>query len=451
MTAEKFYLWANRPENERARWELAEGQVIEMPSPGEAHALVCWFVAQILTDYLRAHGRGHLLTNDCGLIVARNPDTVRGTDIMLSLDNLTLEEAKPGHTDRTQRQRRAAGVLVPSRRPVRPADQEARSSPSERNPRMNSFKSAVLLLAIALVGCGKAEPTKSEVSSSGKIDASTPPIAGPTIAASTTGIAPLAPTPPAPAFLEPNDPTQQLAERFIADLRIASDKAEPLPAELLNRVSPAFLKIIGKPLLSDADKKHGYSEGAASIWLRHVGTQLVGIAPPNGYGSPSVAVLIGSWGNGAGRFLIRMVFAEGWKVDWFSLGTIKAPAQKPTSTEGSYQDFAVLAFLDALTGNPTSRDDRIALLGGVTSTKLKNAWAEPFEGDKARGYDFNATKLGLKLDELGTGVTAFARVSGSSDSYVIEMAKGESKAVYALKLVKGATPGEWLVDEFTKQ
>ena len=151
------------------------------------------------------------------------------------------------------------------------------------------------------------------------------------------------------------------------------------------------------------------------------------------------------------RFLIRMVFAEGWKVDWFSLGTIKAPAQKPTSTEGSYQDFAVLAFLDAITGNATSRDDRIALLGGVTSTKLKNAWAEPFEGDKARGYDFNATKLGLKLDELGMGVTAFARVSGSSNSYVIEMAKGESKAVYALKLVKGATPGEWLVDEFAKQ
>ena len=302
---------------------------------------------------------------------------------------------------------------------------------------MNPFKSAVLLLALALVGCGKAEPTKPEVSGSGKTE--TPPIAGPTIGASTTGIAPLAPTPPSPSLLEPNDPTQQLAERFIADLRIASDKAEPLPAELLNRVSPAFLKIIGKPLLSDADKKHGYSEGAASNWLRHAGAQLVGIGLPTGYGSPNAAVFVGSWGNGSGRFLIRMVFAEGWKIDWVSLGTIKAPAQKPTSTESSYQDFAVLAFLDALTGNATPRDDRIALLGGVISSKLKNAWAEPFEGDKARGCDFNATKLGLKLDELGMGVTGFARVSGSSDSYVIEMAKGEAKAVYALKL-EGRNP-----------
>ena len=324
-----------------------------------------------------------------------------------------------------------------------------RSSPSERNPRMNAFKSAVLLLAVALVGCGKAEPTKPEVSGSGKTE--TPPIAGPTIGASTTGIAPLAPTPPAPAFLEPTDPTQQLAERFIADLRIASDKAEPLPAELLNRITPAFLKIIGKPLLSDADKKHGYSDGAASNWLRHVGTQLVGIGLPTGYGSPNAAVFVGSWGNGAGRFLIRMVFAEGWKIDWVSLGTIKAPAQKPTSTEGSYQDFAVLAFHDALTGNATSRDDRVALLGGATSPKLKNAWAEPFEGDKTRGYDFNATKLGLKLDELGMGVTGFSRTSDGVDSFRVELMKGEAKTAYTLKLVKGATPGEWLVDEFTKQ
>ena len=50
-----------------------------MPSPGEAHALVCWFVAQILSDYIREYGRGHLLTNDCGLIVARNPDRADAT------------------------------------------------------------------------------------------------------------------------------------------------------------------------------------------------------------------------------------------------------------------------------------------------------------------------------------------------------------------------------------
>lgn len=328
----------------------------------------------------------------------------------------------------------------------------ARSSPSERNPRMNAFQSAVLLLAVALIGCGKAEPTKPvEPKPEEKKEGTTPIVPSPIGTNAPIGGLPVAPTQPGPALLEPNDHVQQLAERFIADLRIASDKAEPLPADLLKRVSPAFLKIIGKPLLSDADKKHGYSEGAASNWLRHAGAQLVGIGLPTGYGSLNAAVFVGSWGNGSGRFLIRMVFAEGWKIDWVSLGTIKAPAQKPTSTEGSYQDFAVLAFLDALSGNATPRDDRVALLGGAISSKLKNAWAEPFEGDKSRGYDFNATKLGLKLDELGMGVTGFSRTSDGVDSFRVELMKGEAKTAYTLKLVKGATPGEWLVDEFTKR
>ena len=37
------------------------------------------------------------------------------------------------------------------------------------------------------------------------------------------------------------------------------------------------------------------------------------------------------------------------------------------------------------------------------------------------------------------------------DTFKIELAKGEAKTAYTLKLVKGATPGEWLVEEFTKQ
>jgi Uma2 family endonuclease len=112
MTAEEFYAWANRPENEGRRFELVNGEVEEMPSPGEAHALVCWFVIKVLTEYIVRRGTGHLLTNDCGLIVRRNPDTVRGPDVMLFLDNLTLDRARPGHTDRVPNL--IAEVLSPS-------------------------------------------------------------------------------------------------------------------------------------------------------------------------------------------------------------------------------------------------------------------------------------------------------------------------------------------------
>ena len=39
MTAEEFWEWANRPENEDRLWELERGEVIEMPPPGTVHGV----------------------------------------------------------------------------------------------------------------------------------------------------------------------------------------------------------------------------------------------------------------------------------------------------------------------------------------------------------------------------------------------------------------------------
>jgi len=308
----------------------------------------------------------------------------------------------------------------------------------------------LLAIALALAGCGKAaEPTKPEEPKPGGTTAPVPAPGGATDQPGTH--TPMPPTVPGPTNLTPSDPSQQLAMQFIQDLRIASEKPEPLPADFLPRLSPAFLKTIGKPLRSDDDKKLGYSANEASAWLKNLGARLVGVGLPTGYGSPTAAVLTGVTGNGSGRFLIRMTFHEGWKVDWVSLGSIAVPPIKPASTESSYQDFAALAFLDALTSTATSKDDRVRLLGGVSSTKLKAAWAEPFEQDKASGLDYNPTKLGIKLDELGRGVTGLSRTPADGDTFKVELAKGDAKTSYTLKLVKGAAPGEWLVDEFTKQ
>jgi hypothetical protein len=297
-------------------------------------------------------------------------------------------------------------------------------------------------LALALAGCGgKPEPSKPADTkpADGKGNTPTSPSGG---HPGTSG----------PAMLGPSDPAQKAAEQFVTDLRAAADKPGPVAAELVNRLSPAFRKVIGKPILTDADKQRGYSTDAAGAWLRRAAGPLTGIGLPTGYGSPAVAVFVGSFGNGTGRLLLRMVPGDGgWKVDWFSLGTAKAVELKPTSPDGPYQDFAAQAFLDALTGTATSKDDRALLLGAAISPKLRQAWAQPFDQDKARGYDFSQTKLAIEAEKLGGGVTAYALTPTGGDLFKAELTKGKDTKAYTLNLTKGTGPGEWLVDEFKQQ
>lgn len=85
MTAEEFFAWANRPENAGKDYELDRGEVIEVPSPIRGHGFYCWLVIKALTEYVTRRGSGHLLTNDTGIVVERDPDTLRGADVMLFL------------------------------------------------------------------------------------------------------------------------------------------------------------------------------------------------------------------------------------------------------------------------------------------------------------------------------------------------------------------------------
>ena len=119
MTAEEFYDWAGLPENADRKWELDDGvpvEVPDMPSPGQLHGLVIWIVVTLLTDYVRRRG-GHLLTNDTGLVVRRRPDGVRGPDIMLFLEHLTVAQAKSGPVERIPPL--VVEVFSPSDRPGR--------------------------------------------------------------------------------------------------------------------------------------------------------------------------------------------------------------------------------------------------------------------------------------------------------------------------------------------
>lgn len=95
MTADQFYEWANRPENRGRNCELERGRVVEMSRPGRRHGLICGNAVRILGNYTVARKKGYVCSNDTGVIVERDPDTVRGPDVMLFDDVETVEQIDP--------------------------------------------------------------------------------------------------------------------------------------------------------------------------------------------------------------------------------------------------------------------------------------------------------------------------------------------------------------------
>jgi Uma2 family endonuclease len=100
MTAEEFFEWLGRAKNEGKRFELVKGRVIEMGSPAEHHGFVCWLISLLLGAYVVRRGSGYACTNDTGLIVARNPDTVRGPDVIFFLDSRDIDQMSRKGCDR---------------------------------------------------------------------------------------------------------------------------------------------------------------------------------------------------------------------------------------------------------------------------------------------------------------------------------------------------------------
>jgi hypothetical protein len=82
---------------------------------------------------------------------------------------------------------------------------------------------------------------------------------------------------------------------------------------------------------------------------------------------------------------------------------------------------------------------------------LRTAWAEPFGSDREQGFDYNRGKLLLKAGELGGGAESYSvRQQGSAPEFVASIARaGGAKSSCVVKLVKGPTAGQWLVESIT--
>jgi Uma2 family endonuclease len=86
LTAEEFYGWANQPENRGKVCELERGEIVEKARPGKRHGMICGNVTRILGNYAVARKNGYVCGNDTGVVVERNPDTVRGPDVLFFVD-----------------------------------------------------------------------------------------------------------------------------------------------------------------------------------------------------------------------------------------------------------------------------------------------------------------------------------------------------------------------------
>ena len=63
------------------KYELQAGMLVSEPLPGFRHGRVIARVTELLSEYVRQHRLGVVISGDSGFILARKPDTVRGPDV----------------------------------------------------------------------------------------------------------------------------------------------------------------------------------------------------------------------------------------------------------------------------------------------------------------------------------------------------------------------------------
>jgi Uma2 family endonuclease len=114
MTADEFYEWAGRPENDNKWFELVRGEVIELPAPTKPHGFICGNVVRILGNFVFQQGKGYLTSNDSGVLLEKGPDTVRGPDVAYYEDATTFAELHPKYGEVPPRL--AVEVLSPNDR-----------------------------------------------------------------------------------------------------------------------------------------------------------------------------------------------------------------------------------------------------------------------------------------------------------------------------------------------
>lgn len=95
LTAEEFWQL-----DDHRLLELECGEIVAMNQPGLRQGYVCTKVASIVDRYVDEHRLGRVFCNDAGIVTERDPDTVRGPDVMYySFQRLPADQLPEGYAD----------------------------------------------------------------------------------------------------------------------------------------------------------------------------------------------------------------------------------------------------------------------------------------------------------------------------------------------------------------
>lgn len=77
------------------RCELVKGEIIQMSPPGYTHGKIAMEIGRLLSNYVRENGLGVVCAAETGIIISREPDTVRAPDAMFISNERLSEQFEP--------------------------------------------------------------------------------------------------------------------------------------------------------------------------------------------------------------------------------------------------------------------------------------------------------------------------------------------------------------------